>query len=134
MWVRRAARRRPRAGCGRSCREGKGLAALAAYLSYTLRVADIDSHTLRSIIAPLGPHAEEAVMTGAERLIQEGLLRGRQEGRQEGRRHTLEKLIRLRFGEPDGATSRRLESATEEQLEAWTERILTAPSLEELLA
>lgn len=68
-------------------------------------------------------------MTGAERLIQEGLLRGRQEGRQ----HTLAKLIRLRFGEPDAATTRRLEAATEEQLEAWTERILTASSLEELL-
>jgi hypothetical protein len=44
----------------------------------------------------------------------------------------LLRLIQLKFGPPDAATHRRVESASADTLLSWAERILTATSLEEL--
>jgi len=43
-------------------------------------------------------------------------------------------LLRLKFGELDGSTERRLEAAALEQLDRWSERVLTAESLEVMFA
>ena len=57
---------------------------------------------------------------------------GRQEGWQEGEAIVLLRLIELKFGPPDAAVRKRVESADSETLLRWSERILTAGSLEEL--
>ncbi len=62
----------------------------------------------------------------------EGLEEGREEGLEEGQRLTLQRLLTRRFGELPGWAEARLESATAEQLEAWTDEILVADSLEAL--
>jgi hypothetical protein len=64
----------------------------------------------------------------------EGEARGKAEGRVEKQRQTLAKLIKLRLGEPDAGTLARLQAASEDELDLWTERILTAETLSELFA
>lgn len=70
-----------------------------------------------------------------EGLRSEGRLQGRQEGRQEGReegrRETLTKLLIVKFGgELPADVVERLEQAVEEDLDLWTERVLTAETLD----
>ena len=59
-----------------------------------------------------------------------GLARGRNEGRAE----TLLKQLQLKFGRPSAATRQRVAVATAEQLDAWLEAVLTADSLDQVLA
>jgi hypothetical protein len=47
-------------------------------------------------------------------------------------RQMLAKLIKLRLGEPDASTQARLQTASEDELDLWIERILTAETLSEL--
>ncbi|CAM3613355.1 hypothetical protein [Halomonas lysinitropha] len=80
---------------------------------------------------------ESTVMTGlAERLRTEGMQQGRQEGRQEGRHEgvegTLRKQIEMKFGELPAWADEQLAQASDEQLDAWVARILTADSLDAL--
>lgn len=65
-------------------------------------------------------------------FLNEARREGRQEGRQQGIERTLRKLITLKFGEIPESASKRLEQATDEQLDAWVEQILSANSLDDL--
>lgn len=59
----------------------------------------------------------------------------RREAIQEGERKVLLRLLRRRFGaEVDGEMERRVAAAPDEQIEVWTERVLSASTLAELLA
>lgn len=95
----------------------------------------------------IGPQAKETLVTVAKQLIEERRLLGRQEGRQEGRhegRHEghhegaerlLLRQLRQRFGtQVDLHIEQRLAAASTEQLEIWSLRILSAPSLGALFA
>jgi hypothetical protein len=64
-------------------------------------------------------------MTGAERL--------REEGRAAGRAETLLQLLGQKFGPLPGDVRERVLSASAQQLEAWTGRVLSAATLEALL-
>ncbi len=57
---------------------------------------------------------------------------GRQEGRQEGEVRILLRLLRRRFGELPGWAEERLRRASSGMLETWSERILTASTLDEM--
>ncbi|MCA3009509.1 MAG: DUF4351 domain-containing protein, partial [Phycisphaerales bacterium] len=59
---------------------------------------------------------------------------GRAEGKAEGKVATLLRLITRRFGAPDAAVASRLHGATTDEIDRWTDRILDATSLAELLA
>ncbi len=63
---------------------------------------------------------------------QEGRQEGWQEGKQEGLATILIHLMRLKFGELDQQTLRRVHAADAEQLLVWSERILSANSIEEI--
>jgi hypothetical protein len=66
--------------------------------------------------------------------LREGREAGITEGRVEGQTRLLRKLLERRFGVlPEWAT-RRLSQATEQELEAWAEAILTAQTLEAVFA
>lgn len=66
-------------------------------------------------------------MTAAQRL--------REEGREQASRAILLRLVQRRFGPTlDPQLEQRLRSASSEQAEAWSLRVLTASSLAELLA
>jgi predicted transposase YdaD len=76
--------------------------------------------------------AEELVNV-AEQLIEQGVQKGRAEGRVEGRRADLLKLLTKRFGSlPQGVVAR-VGVAEEADLDRWLDRILTAPTLADVL-
>ena len=70
------------------------------------------------------------MMTIAEQLSQQA----REEGREEGQRATLVKQLRLRFHDLSDDVLARVDAATPRQLDIWAERILTAETLDEVLA
>jgi len=80
------------------------------------------------------PEAPEAIMTLAEKWLQQGWEKGREEGRQEGQRLLLMRQLRLRFRRLPRATVARIEAAGPADLERWSERILTARTLAEVMA
>ena len=55
-------------------------------------------------------------------------------GRQEGRFSVLVRLLQLKFGPLSEATQQRLEQTDEARLDLWTERVLSAQSLDEVFA
>ena len=57
----------------------------------------------------------------------------REEGRMEGEAAVLLRLIQLKFGPPDSDLRQRIETADAAMLLRWSERILTAATLEEFL-
>jgi predicted transposase YdaD len=80
----------------------------------------------RGIIRWRIPETEELTMTMAEEL--------RAEGRIQGRVETLIRLMQHKFGAPPAQYARRLQQATEQQLDRYIERILTASTPDELFA
>jgi len=59
---------------------------------------------------------------------------GRKEGRQEGELRVLLRLLRRRFGDLPGWAEERLRQASSAMLETWSERILTASTLDEVFS
>lgn len=62
------------------------------------------------------------------------IVEGRAEGLAEGEAKLLLELLEQRFGPLSEPTRAQVRSATIEQLEAWSERILTAQTLDDVLA
>ena len=58
---------------------------------------------------------------------------GRREGRQEGEAAVLLRLITLKFGPPSESVRQRVQAADAETLLDWSERVLTAQRLDEVL-
>ncbi|WP_437337418.1 DUF4351 domain-containing protein [Sorangium sp. So ce394] len=58
---------------------------------------------------------------------------GRLAGRLEGQRSTLLRLLGLRFGELPEPIEARIRAADAGQIEGWTDRVLTAPTLDDAL-
>jgi predicted transposase YdaD len=79
----------------------------------------------RLAIAAIGEDVEEEIVTLADRL--------REEGRQKGERKVLLKQLTLRFGKLADAVVARVNAASVEQLETWAERVITAPTLAEVI-
>jgi hypothetical protein len=69
---------------------------------------------------------KEIIMTTGERL--------RAEGRIQGQVEVLLRQMARRFGPVPPAVESRVRAATPAELEAWTDRILTAPTLEAVFA
>ena len=94
----------------------------------------------RQLYNRLYPQEKRRMNQLAERLIrrgrQEGRRKGRQEGRQEGvldgRQQTLAEQLAERFGPLDEAVTRRLASASLDELKHWSHRILSAQTLDEV--
>jgi len=91
---------------------------------------------------------EEEMVTMVERLLAEDDLlaeldlpylrkiraEGRQEGRQEGEAEMLLRLLQLRFGPLPVAVTARVTAADAETLLRWSERVLSAPTLDAVFA
>ncbi|MET0386509.1 MAG: DUF4351 domain-containing protein, partial [Polyangiales bacterium] len=55
------------------------------------------------------------------------------QGRAEGRAETLVKQLSLKFGPLSAAVDARVRGASADELDSWTERVLSAASLDEVL-
>jgi len=112
-----------------------GVAALSAVLRYLLEVADVPIDELRAaVVARVGDEVKEAMATTAEKLRKEGRDEGRVEGRVEALRAVLLRLVRGRFGDVPVPVADRIASASAEQLEAWTDRVLVAATPSEIVS
>ncbi|HKY41324.1 MAG TPA: Rpn family recombination-promoting nuclease/putative transposase [Polyangiaceae bacterium] len=108
-----------------------GQQALWTLLRYILTVADeTAAQTLSRALLTTRPQAKDALMTLAEKWIAEGEARGKAEGKAE----TLRKLLILKFGELSETASRRLAVASEPDLDRWIERVLSAETLDDVMA
>jgi len=142
------------------CRPERRWQAVCLVLEYCLKVdRDVTEQDLQVLFADSDlPEAQEAIMTLAEKWLQqgwekgreegwekgrqegrqegreEGREEGRQEGRQEGQRLLLVRQLRLRFRRLPRAVVARIEAAGPAELERWSERILTARTLAEVMA
>ena len=108
-------------------------------LRYTLEVTGVSPDALGHFLKnEIYPHAIEVLMTTAEKLREEGFRRGIEQGLErgieQGRREILARLLGLRFGPLSAAEWSRLEQADAAHLNLWSERILTATSVAEVLA
>lgn len=82
-----------------------------------------------------GPEAKEAVATPGQRLIEQGVQQGLQQGKVEGERKLLLRQLRQRFGdELEPETVQRIATATAAEIEAWGLRVLSATTLDDVLA
>jgi predicted transposase YdaD len=96
---------------------------LYTILAYSYQAGDETSaDRLRQVVARLGPEAKEAYMTIAERA------------QARGHAKALTQVLTRKFGELPGTARARIETASVEQLEAWTDRVLSATTLDEIFA
>jgi len=114
-----------------------GLSALAQVLCYILEVNDhVEREALQALLErELGPEAKEAIVTAGQQIREEGRQEGRREGRREGECAVLLRQLRRRFGTAVNTDiEQRVATASIEQIDTWTERVLSAATLTELLA
>lgn len=123
-----------------------GRRALTLLFHYIYSASQLDRDSLRSAVRRAIPPAEELIMTLAEQLQQEGFQQGLQQGRELGleqgrelglelgRRRLLLELLEGRFGQLTEKARARLESADEQALQRYAQRLLTAGSLDDVFA
>jgi hypothetical protein len=82
------------------------------------------------LLLVVGEESKEEIVTAAEQLIE----RGREQGRESERREVLLELLRTRFGTLPRSAAARVRAADPAQLKRWLVRVVTAPTLAEVLA
>ena len=107
------------------------------YIDFIDIYADLDDNE-RQLYNQLYPQ-EVAAMTGfAQRFLEKGREEGREEGRQQGvqrgEARILTAQLRLRFGNLPLTIHQRIETADADTLLRWSERVLTATTLDEIVA
>lgn len=119
-----------------------GADAVSQVLHYIATVVgEVRFEEFRATLTKQLPQLDDAAMTIAEELhqrghqqgLREGLQEGLQKGLQKGRAEQLSKMARLKFGELEPAALARIEAASIEELDRYSERILSAESIEEFL-
>ncbi len=107
-----------------------GIDRFVVLITYLYRVVDpVTLEAVRAKIRKLGPGPEEAAMTAAEYLHEQG----RAEGRAEGRIDTLRRQLIFKFQSLDAASEARLKTATPEMIDRYLQRVLVADSLAAVL-
>jgi hypothetical protein len=99
--------------------------AIMMWLSETAR------HALQEY---LNMHHYEYQSEFARKYVEEGRKDGLEEGRKEGRQEVLVKQLGLKFGELPDSAVQRLQAADDTDLARWTERVLTAATLDDVFA
>lgn len=112
---------------------GRALHALLRYISETTS-APAPADVVESIRTVLPAERQEDFMTWADQLRGEGRDEGRMEGRQEGRldgqRALTTRLLEMRFAPLPDAVRERIAAATEDEIERWSARLLSATTLD----
>lgn len=107
-----------------------GVEDFIALVTYIENVGEAPADELHDLFARLGPQAKEAYVTTADMLRAEG----RVEGRVEGRADVLVRLLITKFGPLTQDILDTVHAADAEQIETWAVRVLTAATLDEVLA
>jgi hypothetical protein len=105
---------------------------MAALLTYIEVASETPPHRLAWLAAQIGPEAEEVYMTTADMLRAEGRAEGLAEGVGKGAARTLMRLLTRKFGPLPDTARERIDAASIEQLDIWSERVLDAATLDEV--
>lgn len=107
-----------------------GIERLAFVLCYLAEIHDhLALEDLKRVLdRELGPEAEVALVTLAERLRKEGEARGETRGKAEA----LLRLLRSRFGSVPAGIGDRLKEAAVPELDRWLDRVLDAGTLDDV--
>jgi predicted transposase/invertase (TIGR01784 family) len=106
-----------------------GLEALAQVMRYILEVNEqVRPEALQALLErEIGPETKDTIVTAGQQLIEQG--------RQQGIQGLVLRQLRQRFGEQvDTHVERRIATASVEQIETWSMRVLSAATLAEVLA
>jgi hypothetical protein len=101
---------------------------MTAFLKYIEAASETPLHRLAWLAAQIGPEAEEVYMSTADTLRAEG----RAEGVAKGTARTLVRQLTRRFGTVPDEVRARIDTASLEQLDIWSERVLDAAMLDEV--
>lgn len=102
-------------------------------LTYIVRVYDITIEDVAAAVARARPERRDELMpTVAEQWVWQGRAEGRIEGRIEGMADMLLRQLRRRFGALPEEIESRVRSAGVDALDAWSDRILDASSLDDV--
>jgi Domain of unknown function (DUF4351) len=110
-------------------RAPNGLQALAQVMRYILEVNEqVRPEALQALLErEIGPQAKDTIVTAGQQLIEQG--------RQQGFQEVLLRQLRQRFGDQVNAqVEQRIVTASIEQIETWSMRVLSAATLAELFA
>ncbi len=105
-----------------------GTEAFIALLTYIELVSEAPASELRDLAASLGPDAKEAYVTTAEMLRAEGEARGEARGLAKALVH----MLTVKFGPLPDDVPQKVHAAASSQVEAWTERAVTAETLDQV--
>jgi predicted transposase YdaD len=114
-----------------------GLEALAQVMRYILEVNDhVTLEALQAVLErEIGPQAKDTIVTTGQQLIEQGRQQGIEQGIEQGRRQLLLRLVRERFGnDVNVQAEQRIATASIEEVEAWSGRLLSAATLADLFA
>ncbi len=114
--------------------EPNGRLVLGVFLVYLKRVAKVSEAEMRSLLQEVIEPQLDPEMVAVWTQFEAGEKKGRLEGELKGRRTMLRRLLTQRFGTLSPENIARLESASLEDLDAMTLRVLTAASADEVLA
>jgi len=113
---------------------------------FTISAPSAPEDLVERLLSVVGVEGQEEVVTAAEQLIargrkeglEKGLEKGREEGLEEGRamerRNMLLEQLRARFGALPRSAAARVRAADPAQLKRWLVRVVTAPTLADVLA
>ena len=99
-----------------------------------MTVGDLNPDDLDPLTDQLGTEAKEVIVTTADKLRAEGRAEGEARGEARWRAETLIELVTLKFGRLSVSVEQAIRDARVEQLKEWTARVLTASSLDDVLA
>ena len=108
--------------------ERAGERVLTTLMSYTLGTGSEPAATF-DLARKVHPRVVSMAMTAADKLIEQG----RVEGRREGQRATLARQLTHRFGPLAADALARIQAASEDDLGRWAERLLDAPTLDDVI-
>ncbi len=117
-----------------------GAAAFMLILRYILEVSDPDKpeELIAEFAAVVEEEGKEEIVTVADWLREQGRERGVEQGRElgltQGRREVVLDLLRERFGALPSDAVARVQAADMAKLRVWSKRVLTAPTLADVLA
>lgn len=100
----------------------------------TMPLEEVDAMLAERIQQWYREHEEKGLQAGLQQGLEKGLQQGLQQGQRDGEIQLLTKLLTLRFGPLDPEAIQRLEASSPEQRSAWAERLLSAPTLDAVLA
>ena len=115
--------------------QARDRAGLVVILRYMLEIVELEPEEGQEILVRALPaRIEEDVVTAGEILHARGRAEGKLEGKLEGMRELLLRLLRAKFPPLPAQAEQRVGAASETQLQAWSDRVLGATSLDEVFA